>query len=84
MKSMQTAFDALKKILTSVSCLVLSNSNDEFEVTTNISKDAKAIRAELMQDDHSMIYELTKLNTYQLNYSIHDKEICAIMHALKM
>ena len=82
-ESMQTAFDALKEALTSASCLALPDPNDEFEVTTDASEDAKAVDAILMQDDHPVAYESTKLNSHQLNYSIHDKEICAIMHALE-
>ena len=80
---MQTAFDALKEALTSASCLALPDPDGEFEVTTNASEDAKTIDAVLMQDDHSVAYESTKLNTHQLNYSVHDKEMCAIMHALQ-
>ena len=80
---MQTTFDALKKALTSASYLALSDPNGEFEVTTNASKDAKTIGAVLTQNDHLMAYESTKLNMHQLNYSIHDKEICVIMHALE-
>ena len=82
-KSMQTAFDTLKEALTSASCLALSDPNDEFEVTTNASEDAKAVGAVLMQNDHPVAYESMKLNTHQLNYSVHDKEICAIMHVLQ-
>ena len=83
MQSMQTAFDALKKALTSASCLALPDPDGEFEVTTDASEDAKAVGAVLMQNDHPVAYESTKLNSHQLNYSIHDKEMCAIMHALE-
>ena len=82
-ESMQTAFDALKETLTSASCLALPDSDGEFEVTTNTSENAKTVDAVLIQNDHPMTYESTKLNSYQLNYSVHDKEMCAIMHALE-
>ena len=82
-QSMQIAFDALKKALTSASCLALPDPDDEFEVTTDTSEDAKTVGAVLMQDDHPVAYESTKLNMHQLNYSVHDKEMCAIMHALQ-
>ena len=82
-QSMQSAFDALKKALTSASCLALSNPDGKFEVIIDASEDAKAVGAILMQDGHPVVYESTKLNMHQLNYSIHDKEMCAIMHALK-
>ena len=80
---MQTAFDALKKTLTSASCLTLPDPDDEFEVTTNASENAKTVDVVLTQNDHSVVYESTKLNSYQFNYSIYDKEIYAIMHVLE-
>src|SRR5208282_795254 len=67
----------------STPCLALPNPDDEFEVTTDASEDAKTIDAMLTQDDHPIAYESTKLNSHQLNYSIHDKKMCAIMHALQ-
>jgi hypothetical protein len=76
-------FEALKEILTSTSYLILPDPDDEFEVIMNISKDAKTVEAILMQNGHFVIYESMKLNSYQFNYSIHDKEMCVIMHALK-
>ena len=82
-ESMQTAFDALKEALTSASCLALPDPDGEFEVTTDASEDAKAVGAVLTQNDHPVAYESTKLNSHQLNYSVHDKEMCAIMHALE-
>ena len=65
---MQMAFDILKEILTSISYLILSDSNDEFEIITNTSKDTKIIDVILTQNNHSMIYESTKLNSHQFNY----------------
>jgi hypothetical protein len=82
-QSTQSTFDALKKALTSAPCLALLDPDGEFEVTTDASKDAKAVGAVLTQNGHPVTYESTKLNIRQLNYPIHDKEICAIMHALK-
>src|SRR5438477_1544422 len=81
-ESMQTAFDALKEALTSAPCLALPDPDGEFEVTTDASEDAKAVGAVLTQNSHPVAYESTKLNTHQLNYPVHDKEMCAIMHAL--
>ena len=80
---MQDAFDELKKALTSAPCLALPDPDGEFEVTTDASEDAKAVGAVLMQNGHPVAYESTKLNPHQLNYSVHDKEMCAIMHALE-
>ena len=82
-KSMQTAFDALKEALTSVSCLALSDPDGKFEVIMDVSEDAKAVGVILMQDDYPVAYESMKLNTHQFNYSVHDKEMCAIIYVLQ-
>src|SRR5436190_24218629 len=82
-ESMQTAFDQLKEALTSAPCLAVPDPDDEFEVTTDASEDAKAVGAVLTQNGHPIAYESTKLNSHQLNYSVHYKEMCAIMHALE-
>src|SRR5205809_7494447 len=79
----KTAFKEIKKALTSAPCLALSDPNGEFEVITDASEDAKAIGAVLVQNDHLVAYESKKLNVHQLNYPVHDKEMCAIMHALE-
>ena len=80
---MQTAFDELKQALTSAPCLALPDPDGEFEVTTDASENAKTIGAVLTQNGHPVAYESTKLNTHQLNSPVHDKEMCAIMHALE-
>ena len=59
-ESMQT----VKKTLTSASCLALPDSYGEFEVITNASEDAKTVGAILTHNDHSVIYESTKLNSH--------------------
>src|SRR5438046_5835219 len=82
-ESMQMVFDALKEALTSAPCLALPDPDGEFEVTTDTSEDAKAVGVVLMQNGHPVAYESMKLNSHQLNYSVHDKEMCAIMYALE-
>jgi len=79
----QTAFDELKKTLTPAFCLTLPDPNEEFDVATDASEDAKAVGAILTENDHLLTYESMKLNSHQLNYSIYDKEMCAIMYPLK-
>ena len=37
-----------------------------------------------MQNDHVIYYESWKLKEYDQNYSMHDLELAAIIHALKM
>ena len=44
----------------------------------------KGIGAVLMQDHHPIAYESRKLKPSELSYSTYDKELLAIVHALKM
>jgi RNase H-like domain found in reverse transcriptase len=81
--TMLEAFQQLKDALTSAPCLKLPDPNGEFEVTTDASEDAKAVGAVLTQNGHPVAFESKKLNPHQLNYAVHDKEMCAIMHALE-
>ena len=37
-----------------------------------------------MQDNHVICYESRKLKEHEKNYSTHDLELAAIVHALKM
>jgi reverse transcriptase-like protein/integrase-like protein/gag-polyprotein putative aspartyl protease len=82
-EAMQTSFVKLKEALITAPCLILPDPDGEFEVTTDASEDAKAVGAVLVQNGHPVAYESKKLNIHQLNYPIHDKEMCAIMHALE-
>ena len=83
MQTMQVAFDELKKASTSAPCLALRDPDGEFEATTGTWEDAKATGAVLMQNDHPVAFESMKLNPRQFNYSVYDKEMCAIIHALE-
>ena len=76
------AFNDLKKALTNDPCLKLPDLDGEYEVTIDASEDEATVGAVLTQYDHSIAFESKKLNPHQRNYSIHDKEMCAIMHAL--
>ena len=80
---MQTAFDMVKQKLTTAPCLIIPDPNGDFEVTTDASEDAKAVGAVLTQNNHPVAFESKKLDKHQLNYPVHDKEMYAIMHALK-
>jgi len=80
--AMVQAFETLKDALTKAPCLRIPDPDGEFEVITDASEDAKAIGAVLMQNGHPVAYESKKLDKHQVNYSVHDKEMCAIMHAL--
>ena len=43
-----------------------------------------AIGFVLMQEGRVITYESKKLNNTELNYSVHEKELLAIIHALKV
>jgi hypothetical protein len=79
---MDAAFKKVKQALTTAPCLQLPDPEDEFEVTTDASEQAQAIGAVLTQNGHPVAFESKKLNSHQLNYAVHDKEMCAIMHVL--
>ena len=79
---MEYAFKALKQALINKPCLQLPDPDSEYEVTTDASEDEATVGAVLMQNGHPIAYESKKLNPHQRNYPVHDKEMCAIMHAL--
>ena len=80
--AMTRAFYNLKKALTNDLCLQLPDPDSEYEVTTDASEDEATVGAVLTQYEHPIAFESKKLNPHQRNYPVHDKEMCAIMHAL--
>jgi hypothetical protein len=79
---MVDAFGNLKEALTNEPCLQLPDPDGEYEVTTDASEDEATVGAVLTQYGHPIAFESKKLNPHQQNYPVHDKEMCAIMHAL--
>ncbi|GJP47876.1 hypothetical protein CLOM_g7051 [Closterium sp. NIES-68] len=81
----QTAFDQLKIALTSPPVLRISDPNRPYEVVTDASD--IAIGAVLLQDFgdglQPVAYESRKLQGAEKNYTVHDKEMMAIVHAFK-
>ena len=80
--AMIQAFHALKQALTNDPCLKLPDLDGEYEVTIDASEDEATVGAVLTQYEHPIAFESKKLNPHQRNYPVHDKEMCAIMHAL--
>ena len=80
--AMVQAFNDLKTALTNDPCLQLPDPDGEYEVTTDASEDEATVGAVLTQYGHPIAFESKKLNPHQRNYPVHDKEMCAIMHAL--
>ena len=75
------AFEELKNKLSSPSVLRFSKSNKPFEVHTDASD--FAIRGILIQDGRPIAHESKRLNGCQRRWSIHEKELFAVVHFLK-
>lgn len=80
------AFDQLKDKLSSAPVLRLPDPTLEFTVTADASD--FAIGAVLSQDDGTgprpVAYESRKLRPAEINYATHEKELLAIVHALRI
>jgi hypothetical protein len=77
----QGAFTALKDALTSAPVLKIPDLSKPFQVIADASD--YAIGAILLQDGRPVAYESKKLNSAQKNYHTTDKELLAVVHALK-
>jgi transposase InsO family protein len=82
----QNAFDTLKTKLTTAPLLILPDPNLPFHL--NVDASAYAIGAVLMQDQgqglQPIAYESRKLSPAEQNYPVHDREMLAIIHALRV
>lgn len=82
----QQAFDTLKDKLTTAPLLLLPDPNLPFHLNCDASN--FAIGAVLMQDQGNglqpIAYESRKLNPAEQNYPVHDREMLAIIHALRV
>lgn len=82
----QQAFDTLKERLTTAPLLLLPDPNLPFHLNCDASD--FAIGAVLMQDQGNglqpVAYESRKLNPAERNYPVHDREMLAIVHALRV
>ena len=81
----QQAFNILKEWLTTTPVLLLPDPTKPFTVTTDASD--YAIGAVLTQDqgkgEQPVAYESRKLSSAEQNYAIHEKELLAIIHAIR-
>lgn len=84
--SQQRALETLKNKLTTAPVLLLPDPAKSFTVTTDASD--FAIGAVLSQDqgkgEQPIAYESRKMNAAELNYPVHEKELLAIVHAIKV
>ena len=72
----------MKNLLTSAPILKIANPKKYFVVCTDAFN--QGLGGVLIQDNHMVCYDLRKLKDHYNNYSTHDLELAAIVHALKM
>jgi hypothetical protein len=80
-KEAQRTFDRMKEVMSTCPILALIYFTQPFVLECDVSGDW--IRAVLMQKRHSIAYESRKITKSERLYSIHNKEMLAIMHALE-
>ena len=76
----QQTFEKMKTIMSSCPVLALLDFSQPFIVECDAS--GEGLGAVLMQNHHPIAFESRKLKDYERHYSIYDKEMLAILHAL--
>ena len=74
------ALQKLKAVMTTCSVLALPYLSKPFVLECDAY--GEGIRVSLMQDGHPIAFERRKLHPHERLYSIYDKDMLAIMHAL--
>jgi hypothetical protein len=77
----QHTFERMKEVMNTCLVLALPKFSQPFVLECDAS--GVGIGAVLMQGGHPIVFESRKLNESKRLYSIYDKEMLAIMHALK-
>ena len=82
----QIAFEWLKQALTQAPCLKIIDNNEQLKIQVHMNASVTAIGDILLQQEDecfcSIAYHSQRLNSSQLNYPIHEKEMLAIISAL--
>ena len=81
MAACQRAFDSVKSLFVNAPVLRLPDFDRPFTVVTNASD--YGIGGVLLQEAHPLAFESRKLNSAELNYTTTEKELLAIVHALR-
>ena len=76
----QQTFEKMKEVMSSCPVLALPDFSQSFVLECDAS--GEGIGAVLMQNNHPIAFESRKLKDYECHYSIYDKEMLAILHAL--
>eukprot|EP00253_Pinus_taeda_P020750 PITA_20750 len=78
----QQSFDQLKHLLTTAPVLSIVDSEKDYTVCTDASKEG--VGGVLMQEGKVVAYESRKLKEHEQKYSVYDLELTAVVHVLKM
>ena len=76
----QQTFEKMKEVMSSCPVLALPDFSQSFVLECDDSREG--IGAVLMQNNHPIAFESRKLKDYECHYSIYDKEMLSILHAL--
>jgi hypothetical protein len=78
----EASFQKLKKRLTTTPVLVMPDMEKPFSIYRDAS--GQVLGCILMQDGHVVPYALGQLRKHEEYYPIHDLELAAVVHALKI
>ena len=78
----QDAFEKLKRSLLEAPLLRTPDERKPYEVITDASD--YGLGAVLLQEGHPIAFESRKLNSAELNYTVTEKEMLAVVHALRV
>ena len=78
----ERSFQELKRRLTSAPVLVLPDNQKSFVVYCDASR--QGLGCVLMQEGRVVAYASRQLRTHEQNYSTHDLELAAVVHAFKI
>jgi hypothetical protein len=78
----ETSFQELKKRLTTTPVLTMPDMERPFSIYCDASD--QGLGCVLMQDGHVVAYASRKLRKHEEKYLIHDFELAAVVHALKI
>jgi hypothetical protein len=82
MPTCEASFQELTKRLTTAPVLVMPNMEKPFSIYCDAS--GQGLGCVLMQHGHAVSYASRQLRKHEVNYSTHDLELAAVVHALKI
>ena len=80
----EKSFEALKKALVTAPVLAIPNLEDPYELEVWTDASDSAVGAVLLQNGHPIAYESRKFSGAKKNYHTTDREMVAIIHALRV